>query len=59
MRRPAGSAWRHALGRIVGIDPSRTLAAGAKVRVSIRPEDLSTQAPQDADAVPVNAFDGT
>jgi iron(III) transport system ATP-binding protein len=46
------------LGRIVGIDPSRTLAAGAEVRVSIRPEDLSTQAPQDADAAPVNAFEG-
>jgi iron(III) transport system ATP-binding protein len=33
-----------ALGRILGIDPSRMLAAGAKVVVSIRPEDLTTQA---------------
>src|SRR3954468_2383740 len=41
------------LGRIVGIDPSRALSAGAKVRVSIRPEDLSTQPPQDTAAVPV------
>jgi iron(III) transport system ATP-binding protein len=47
-----------ALGPIVGIDPARTLAAGAKVRVSIRPEDLSTQAPSDG-AIPVNAFDGS
>src|SRR5215208_3300200 len=47
------------LGRIVGMDPSRTLTAGAKVRVSIRPEDLSTHAAQAADATLVNAFDGT
>jgi iron(III) transport system ATP-binding protein len=47
------------LGRVVSIDPSRTLATGAKVRVSIRPEDLSTQAPQDTGAVPFNAFAGT
>jgi len=32
------------LGRILGIDPSGTLAQGAKVQVSIRPEDLSTHA---------------
>jgi iron(III) transport system ATP-binding protein len=32
-----------ALGRILGIDPTRTLGPGAKVRVSIRLEDLSTQ----------------
>jgi iron(III) transport system ATP-binding protein len=32
-----------ALGRILGIDPTRTLKPGAKVMVSIRPEDLSTQ----------------
>jgi iron(III) transport system ATP-binding protein len=30
-----------ALGRILGIDPTGTLRAGAKVIVSIRPEDLS------------------
>jgi iron(III) transport system ATP-binding protein len=47
------------LGRIVGIDPSRMLTTGARVRVSIRPEDLSTQPPPDAGAVPVNAFAGT
>jgi iron(III) transport system ATP-binding protein len=34
-----------ALGRVLGIDPSRALAAGAKVRLSIRPEDLSSQLP--------------
>src|SRR5260370_24574667 len=33
-----------ALGRILGIDPTGNLAAGAKVVVSIRPEDLSTHA---------------
>jgi len=33
-----------ALGRILGIDPTRALAPGAKVRLSIRPEDLSSQA---------------
>jgi iron(III) transport system ATP-binding protein len=41
-------------GRIVGLDPSRALAAGARVRVSIRPEDLSTA----ESAGPVNSFDG-
>jgi iron(III) transport system ATP-binding protein len=47
------------LGPIVGIDPSRALAAGAKVRVSIRPEDLTTQeTPDGAAGVPVNAFAG-
>ena len=45
------------LGRIVGIDPSGTLAAGARVRISIRPEDLHEDAP-DAGGNPVNAFDG-
>ncbi len=45
------------LGRIVGSDPSRALAPGAKARVSIRPEDLSTRAPE-GDTAPVNAFDG-
>jgi iron(III) transport system ATP-binding protein len=39
-----------ALGRILGIDPTRTLKPGAKVMVSIRPEDLSTHATA-ADAV--------
>jgi iron(III) transport system ATP-binding protein len=49
-----------ALGRIVGIDPSRTLRAGANVRVSIRPEDLSPQASAAGAGVvlPVNAFEG-
>ena len=37
-----------ALGRILGIDPTRTLGPGAKVRLSIRPEDLSSQAPASA-----------
>jgi iron(III) transport system ATP-binding protein len=45
------------LGRIVGIDPSRTLTAGTKVRVSIRPEDLSAQAQADIGAAPVNTFE--
>jgi iron(III) transport system ATP-binding protein len=31
-----------ALGRILGVDPTRTLKPGDKVVVSIRPEDLST-----------------
>jgi len=33
-----------ALGRILGIDPTGALRAGAKVMVSIRPEDLSARA---------------
>jgi iron(III) transport system ATP-binding protein len=42
---PAGRlAVTTALGQIVGIDPTRSLAGGAKVRVSIRPEDLSSHA---------------
>jgi iron(III) transport system ATP-binding protein len=45
------------VGRIIGMDPSHTLVAGAKVRVSIRPEDLSTQAPVDGADVPINAFE--
>ena len=44
-----------ALGRILGVDPSRTLAQGAKVRVSIRPEDLS---PHEGAAGPVNTIEG-
>jgi iron(III) transport system ATP-binding protein len=44
-----------ALGRILGIDPTRTLAPGAKVRVSIRPEDLSTH---DAAAATTNTIEG-
>jgi iron(III) transport system ATP-binding protein len=48
-----------ALGRIVGIDPDRSLAAGAKVRVSIRPEDLSPSDPSDpTGTAPVNRFEG-
>jgi len=45
-----------ALGRILGVDPTRTLAKGAKVRVSIRPEDLSTRA---AEAGAVNTIEGS
>jgi iron(III) transport system ATP-binding protein len=33
-----------AFGRLLGIDPTRALQPGAQVRVSIRPEDLSSQA---------------
>ena len=32
------------LGRLLGVDPTRALQPGAKVRVSIRPEDLSAPA---------------
>jgi iron(III) transport system ATP-binding protein len=46
-----------ALGRILGIDPTRTLAPGAKVAVSIRPEDLSTLATAAAAGV-VNTIEG-
>jgi iron(III) transport system ATP-binding protein len=44
-----------ALGRILGIDPTRTLAAGAKVVVSIRPEDLTSHAATDG---AVNTIEG-
>jgi iron(III) transport system ATP-binding protein len=44
-----------ALGRILGIDPTRTLRPGATVVVSIRPEDLSTQA---SAAGEVNTIEG-
>jgi iron(III) transport system ATP-binding protein len=48
-----------ALGRILGIDPTRILGPGAKVRVSIRPEDLSSQDAVHADAAAaVNAIEG-
>jgi len=47
------------VGVIIGTDPSRTLAAGAKVRVSIRPEDLSAQVAADIGAAPVNTFECT
>jgi iron(III) transport system ATP-binding protein len=48
-----------AFGRIVGVDPSRTLGSGVKVSVSIRPEDLSPLDPADgAGATPVNRFEG-
>jgi iron(III) transport system ATP-binding protein len=43
------------LGRILGIDPTGSLRPGAKVVVSIRPEDLSTRASA-ADAV--NTIEG-
>jgi iron(III) transport system ATP-binding protein len=47
-----------ALGRIVGVDPARQVTAGARVRVSIRPEDLSTRLPEDCGSTPANAFEG-
>src|SRR5438477_9219817 len=47
------------LGPIVGIDPSRAAALGARVRVSIRPEDLSPREPADGGSgIPVNLFEG-
>ncbi len=46
-----------ALGQIIGIDPSHTLAAGAKVRISIRPEDLDSHAPASG-AAHTNTFEG-
>jgi len=45
------------LGAVVGIDPTHSIARGAKVRVSIRPEDLSPLEPPGG-SVPVNAFEG-
>ena len=45
------------LGAVVGIDPTHRIAKGAKVRVSIRPEDLSPLEPPGG-SVPVNAFEG-
>jgi iron(III) transport system ATP-binding protein len=54
-----GVAVATALGRVVGIDPSRTLHAGAKVCLSVRPEDISTHAPTGAAAAaPFNVFEG-
>jgi ABC-type Fe3+/spermidine/putrescine transport system ATPase subunit len=47
-----------ALGPIIGSDPTRTVAAGAKVRVSIRPEDLYETTGGDISAR-VNVFEGT
>jgi iron(III) transport system ATP-binding protein len=45
------------LGVIVGTDPTHRIAKGDKVRVSIRPEDLSTlDAP--GGSPPINAFEG-
>jgi iron(III) transport system ATP-binding protein len=43
------------LGRILGIDPTGSLRPGAKVVVSIRPEDLSIRAPA---AGAVNTIEG-
>src|SRR5439155_11135714 len=45
------------LGVMIGIDPSQTIVAGAKVRVSIRPEDLSPLETPNG-TVAVNAFEG-
>jgi iron(III) transport system ATP-binding protein len=47
-----------ALGPIIGSDPTRKIAAGDKVRLSIRPEDLYETAGGDASAR-VNVFEGT
>src|SRR3954468_5640799 len=46
-----------ALGPILGADPTRKIVVGAKVRVSIRPEDLYETAGGDASAR-VNVFEG-
>jgi len=46
-----------ALGPIIGSDPTRKIAAGHKVRVSIRPEDLYETAGGDA-SLRVNVFEG-
>ncbi|HEY7301228.1 MAG TPA: ABC transporter ATP-binding protein [Xanthobacteraceae bacterium] len=47
-----------ALGPIIGIDREGRLPLGAKVLVSIRPEDFSTETPAaDADGVPVNVVE--
>jgi iron(III) transport system ATP-binding protein len=43
------------LGPLLGIDPTHALRPGAKVRVSIRPEDLSAHAPS---SEPVNTIEG-
>ena len=47
-----------ALGPVIGADPTRKIAAGDKVRVSIRPEDLYETAGGDA-SQRVNVFEGT
>jgi len=46
-----------ALGPIVGVDPTHKLAAGAKVRLSVRPEDLHETAADDT-GTRVNVFEG-
>src|SRR5882757_4093931 len=45
-----------ALGSIIGSDPTRKIAAGAEVRLSIRPEDLYETASGDA-SLRVNVFE--
>jgi iron(III) transport system ATP-binding protein len=55
---PGGVAVATGLGRVLGIDPSRALAAGAKVCVSVRPEDIFTHEPGAQGSVPHNVFDG-
>jgi iron(III) transport system ATP-binding protein len=48
-----------ALGRIVGVNPGRSVKKGEKVKVSIRPEDLSPGITTDSkDAMPINRFEG-
>jgi len=47
-----------ALGPVIGADPTRKIAAGDKVRVSIRPEDLYETTAGDA-SQRVNVFEGT
>jgi iron(III) transport system ATP-binding protein len=46
-----------ALGPIIGSDPTRRIAPGAKVRLSIRPEDLHETAGGEA-STRVNVFEG-
>jgi iron(III) transport system ATP-binding protein len=46
------------LGRIVGVDRDQPLAKGAKVRVSIRPEDLAVQETAEREPSGVNVFEG-
>jgi iron(III) transport system ATP-binding protein len=57
--KPGGVMVATGLGHIVGIDRGRTLVPGAKVCVSVRPEDISTLEPAGAPrAVPINVFEG-
>ena len=46
---------RTALGRVIGVDREQPLAKGAKVHVSIRPEDLAVQEPGQAARAPARS----